>query len=837
MTYYIDLCGGREGADGLSPESARKDYHDLAVKPGDTILFKRGTFVRACLDRVGGSPDAPVTYGAYGEGQNPVFCGSVDVSDPAVWREIRPHIWECTQEIPTEACNFIFDGGRIGATLRWEEEYLCAQGDFYDSRFGCSESNCHEIPQRVLLYSEENPGTFYSHIECAVWGRRNLSPNVSCTICEDLIFFGSGVHAMGGGAHHMTVRRCTFSFIGGSVWNRRLKIRFGNAVEFWNLGEDILIEDCYFNNVYDSCITHQGALGPCTPARNLVMRHNLFVNYGMGAYEGRDLMSIDSAFNDNLCLCAGRGFSGFGDTKPRRSEIYPQPMGHHMFMWRIPYATEGGSLEVARNLFWNATGAAVYSIDSLDADAQMHLHDNSYYTDNRELLTRIGGKSYRPDEFERYQAEYGEAGARYVSVDIDAAVEQWFAESGCGRFGARLFTDELPPQIYFTGSTTRDPLSYRVGEPITFDLQLICKEKPFPCACFRWEYRGEDGVSDSGVTESGDGHFTHTVTLGRSGYGYLRVVACDAHGNALAGCDCFEGGACADFDAITQVGGRPADFRAYWERVIAQELDPCLPAELERKEFFCGDPGDVVYDIKAACPGGMPVSGYLRLPRDAGAHSLPIVLQYGGYGVYSAEIPRKERAIVFNINPHGIENGHPIEYYHQLEREKLSGFGFDREENRSPDTCYFKYVVLRAMQAVRYCMTLAQWDGVNVIVSGGSMGAFQAVSVAALQQGVTGLRIDIPWLCDLHGFAQGRMRGWRPECDPALDYYDTVSMAQDIACDTVISAGLGDMVCPPSGVTALYHAIRAPKELAMLQNRTHPYMPPEISSSLRSSGR
>lgn len=101
----------------------------------------------------------------------------------------------------------------------------------------------------------------------------------------------------------MTVRRCSFIFIGGAVWNRQLRIRFGNAIEFWEYGENILIEDCYFNNIYDSCITEQGS-DNCQPAKNLVMRNNLFINYGMGAYEGRDRMLVDSVFENNLCIYA-----------------------------------------------------------------------------------------------------------------------------------------------------------------------------------------------------------------------------------------------------------------------------------------------------------------------------------------------------------------------------------------------------------------------------------------------------------------------------------------------------------------------------------------------------
>ena len=38
-----------------------------------------------------------------------------------------------------------------------------------------------------------------------------------------------------------------------------------------------------------------------------------------------------------------------GDEAPRSSEIWPQPMGHHIFLWRMESATEGGYVEIKNN--------------------------------------------------------------------------------------------------------------------------------------------------------------------------------------------------------------------------------------------------------------------------------------------------------------------------------------------------------------------------------------------------------------------------------------------------------------------------------------------------------
>ena len=830
MTYYIDIHAGSVDADGLSPEKARSEYRDLALVPGDCVLFKRGSFIRDSLYRKPGTPEQYITYGAYGEGEAPVFCGSQDVSDPAEWEELAPHIWRCTSVLPSEVCNFVFDNGRIGGTLRWEEDQLCAQGDWYDNHMGLAD---HGLPlpeeRRVLLWSDGNPGEVYSHIEAVLWGRRCLSVNVSCTAVEDLAFFGSGVHVLSGGCDHMTVRRCSFTFIGGAVWNRQLKIRFGNAIEFWDHGEDILIEDCYFNNIYDSCITHQGSK-TCSPAKNLVMRHNLFVNYGMGAYEGRDRMSIDGSFADNLCLYAGGGFTGFGDTKPRHSEIYPQPMGHHIFMWRIPQATENGSFTVSGNRFYEATGSAMYSIISPEAEEQIHLSDNRYFTTNRRYLTRIGGRMYAPAEFDKYLREYGEEGAALVKPDIAAEAAAWFRESGAPSYGAKLFTDALPVRKYFVGGTELNALQYAPGEEMHFSVRLTDGDRQIPVPYFHVFAEGDDGRKSEYWMTGENGEAAFTVSVECAGYVHVMVTACDADRNPLPDCDLFEGGAAAGFDRILQTGKIPADYDAFWDRVIAEELDPVAPVEVYKEEWYSGDPGDVVYDVRIACPGPNPVSGYLRLPRNAGARSLPVVVQYLGYNVTSAEVPNKGNAIQLCINQQGEPNGKPMAYYTELFATKYANFGFDEEENRDPDTVFFKYMILRALQAVRYCMTLPEWDGIHVKVCGGSMGGFQTIHAAAHETRITEAEAWIPWMCDLRGIQAGRLGGWRPAPAAGLDYYDTVCAATRVLCPVEIEAGLGDYICPPSGVTALYHAFASPVRLRFLQNRTHPYTAPEYDA-------
>ena len=403
-TYYIDTENGKDTNNGKSATTPAVSLDKIDVKPGDTVLFKRGTYIRGKLNNICGTEGKPITYGAYGEGKKPIFSGSLDVSCRSMWKEEKKNVWVCS-EIADEAGNFVFDNGEKFGTLKWSQEELSEQGDFYDNCFGYSTAGKNiGANHKIYMYSKINPGEYYRRIECAVYGERSLADTGRDMIFEELKFVNSGVHAIAGEgkSRNITVRNCSFENIGGCVWDKENKIRFGNGVECWNVAENITVSNCVFNNIYDSAVTHQGDT-ECEPAKNLIIVNNVFIKCGMAAYEQRDVMPEYAEFTGNICIDAGEGFSKLGEIMPRRSEIWPQPMGHHIFLWRMDKPTEGGKLIISNNKFLNAPyGAAIYSIIDKAAEKQVHISDNIYYTENGELLNYFGEKSYR--KFEEYAA-------------------------------------------------------------------------------------------------------------------------------------------------------------------------------------------------------------------------------------------------------------------------------------------------------------------------------------------------------------------------------------------------------------------------------------------------
>ena len=128
--YYIDNLNGDNSFDGLSPERPKKEYTDITLAEGDTLLFKRGSFYRDKLYAV-----PYVSYGAYGEGEKPTFCGSTDVSLASDWVETEiENVWKCVKPIPGDVGNMVFNDDECTATFRWSKDELSSNGDFYDER-------------------------------------------------------------------------------------------------------------------------------------------------------------------------------------------------------------------------------------------------------------------------------------------------------------------------------------------------------------------------------------------------------------------------------------------------------------------------------------------------------------------------------------------------------------------------------------------------------------------------------------------------------------------------------------------------------------------------------
>ena len=379
---------------------------------------------------------------------------------------------------------------------------------------------------------------------------------------------------------------------------------------------------------------------------------------------------------------------------------------------------------------------------------------------------------------------------------------------------------------YFACKTDKAPQSYRCGDIATFTLSFRNEGKTVSAPKFKWKIAADFGFKDEGIVDGAAGTFTLTATMNQPGFVYVTAQAVDENGELLPESDQFYGGAGFDIEKIMSVTPEPEGYQKFWETC--------------KKELYCVDPEVIsmvsvpknekypnhdIYDIRIVAPGGIPVSGILTIPQSEEKLGAKVV--YQGYGVKSAWINFSETEMVLCINAHGIHNLEPQSYYDDLSKGRLAGYGFDKEQNINPHTCYFKYMMLRAGQALRYMMTRPEWDGKNLTARGGSQGGVQAMQASWLVPEVTYIDIFVPWLCDVSMASTGRLCGWGDFSGNAIRYFDLTLRAKYIDTKTQIIAGLGDYTSPPAVIVAMMHNLKGERTLFFGQSREHIYIAPE----------
>lgn len=279
----------------------------------------------------------------------------------------------------------------------------------------------------------------------------------------------------------------------------------------------------------------------------------------------------------------------------------------------------------------------------------------------------------------------------------------------------------------------------------------------------------------------------------------------------------------------------PIDFDSFWDNARSELKSVPLkvlkydevPLTGQQKQWFEGK--IKAYDFRLSCPGPRPASGILAIPTNAAPKSLLAIISLHGAGVFSSGIRSQEaarhHAIVIDLNAHGLENGHEKEYYKAIEAHELKDYLYhvgDQKENN-----YFKYMFLRILRALEYVKQMPEWDGKNIIVSGGSQGGAQALAAAGLDPDVTLCIATIPWLTCQNAVVEGRFHPYwpqvlkfnkdnqlqNPEIIDNLKYFDNANFAKRIKGRVVIAYGLLDEVCPPSGVWITYNNIPGTKSI------------------------
>jgi len=416
--------------------------------------------------------------------------------------------------------------------------------------------------------------------------------------------------------------------------------------------------------------------------------------------------------------------------------------------------------------------------------------------------------------------------------------------------------------------------SYRTGEKIK------CPKMMWRCEC-------DDGTVNEGCEENTDTVIIKTSSS-RPGAVRVIVNACDENGKIILGAESFNGGAIVDIKNIRQAAKIPEDFVEFWKKQIARlykvkptdtkvdkyagnvvyefnitdknyyhikKLAKSDIAILREKGISRGSESLAdnfnIYEVYLKCIGPNPVTGYITIPKKKKDKAYPAVIIFDGYGAHALDFVCETGRICFHVSHHGYEMGKTdAEYYNKLNSGILRNYGrcnggLNSDYNDKED-CYILYLFLRNLQAIRFISDSrlnsdienlsSCWNG-EFIIRGGSMGGYQAIAAAALSTmipdgepeiNVVSAVANIPGFCNLGGHVIDKRinNTFNIGYCSNMDYFDCTSFANYVKCDVEIPrCGLGDYVCPPSGIIATYNAIKGNKRIKFYQNSTHGYIP------------
>ncbi len=432
---------------------------------------------------------------------------------------------------------------------------------------------------------------------------------------------------------------------------------------------------------------------------------------------------------------------------------------------------------------------------------------------------------------------------------------------------------------YLICDTDKDMLSYMPGDPVIFTVKVFGRKKQVTVPYLLYTVERDDGTKNSGRIEPDhEGNYIISdYTMDIPGYVRLLIDFPDENGNIDRSArkehqrSAFEGGVLVDVENITTINEAPKDFEEFWKDSLAL-LDDLAPDPVEIK-LVENNTGYSVYEVYINCVGDPTdlksgetfAAGYLTVPKNKPVGSLPIRMSFLGYGEHGASRSSSTSAIVMNMCAHSFKLGQEAydSSLFNLPSDSSGSYGWSASENSDPEDVYFRYMLLRNVQAARFLMKYfgeqegistskiedidisswkGLWNGKELEVSGGSQGGFQSIAMGALCPQVSKVSASIPWFGNVaageYNAPTGAVLGstFIPPYASGLDYYDTAFFASLVTCDTVITGGMGDMTCSPTNLMAMYNNIKRNKNInasiTLDQGRTHMFAPdPQMTSS------
>lgn len=306
-----------------------------------------------------------------------------------------------------------------------------------------------------------------------------------------------------------------------------------------------------------------------------------------------------------------------------------------------------------------------------------------------------------------------------------------------------------------------------------------------------------------------------------------------------------------DLENYSGSGIKPADFDAFWEDGL-REMES-LPLD------YILDPVDIpsqvanFYHLTFKGVGGATIHCQLITPKETVGRNFKGLLQFHGYHTDSGDFQDKigwaaEGFVVLAMDARG--QGGLSEDRTQTSGGVMKGL-IIRGIEEGKNNLYFRQVFLDTAHAARILKSMDFVNENRIYAQGASQGGGLTIACAGLVPDLYRIYVSYPFLSDYRkAYSLGAQTSafeeipyWFQFRDPlhkrekeifdTLEYIDIQHFAPRIKAEVCWAVGMQDTIVPPITQMATYNNITTKKNLIVLPEYGHEYLP-KVSDDMRS---
>ena len=306
-----------------------------------------------------------------------------------------------------------------------------------------------------------------------------------------------------------------------------------------------------------------------------------------------------------------------------------------------------------------------------------------------------------------------------------------------------------------------------------------------------------------------------------------------------------------DLENYSGSGIKPADFDAFWEDGL-REMES-LPLD------YILDPVDIpsqvanFYHLTFKGVGGATIHCQLITPKETAGRNFKGLLQFHGYHTDSGDFQDKigwaaEGFVVLAMDARG--QGGLSEDRTQTSGGVMKGL-IIRGMEEGKNNLYFRQVFLDTAHAARILKSMDFVNENRIYAQGASQGGGLTIACAGLVPDLYRIYVSYPFLSDYRkAYSLGAQTSafeeipyWFQFRDPlhkrekeifdTLEYIDIQHFAPRIKAEVCWAVGMQDTIVPPITQMATYNNITTKKNLIVLPEYGHEYLP-KVSDDMRS---